>query len=64
MLDVNGRNSQIQSLRGTFSRINKRLIQTFTEYIISEPEKLNLKLSKHFLSHLPNSQQPLGYWKM
>lgn len=62
-LDVSGRNRHIQSMWGTFSRINKRIIHTFTEHIIYEPEKLNLNLTKHFGSHLPHSQQPLGNWK-
>lgn len=63
MLDANGRNNEIQSVRGTYSRKNKRMIQIFTEDIISEPGKLYLNLSKHFVSHLPNSQQTLGNWK-
>lgn len=54
---------QSNLVRGTFPRINKKMSQVFTGHNIYESGKLNLNLSKHFVCHLPNSQQSLGNWK-
>lgn len=50
-LDANGRNSQIQSLWGIYSRMNTKMIQIFTEVIICKSEILNLNILPHFHSH-------------